>query len=61
MRRMCEGGVARIAVIGLVGRCQYSQCIAKAGCLSALMRAIQREVSRPAPMHSAKDSFEPDR
>ena len=24
MRRMCDGGVARIAVSGLVGRCQYS-------------------------------------
>ena len=34
MRRMCEGGVARIAVSGLGGRCQYSQCTAKAGCLS---------------------------
>jgi len=61
MRRMCDGGVARIAVSGLVGRCQYSQCIANAGCLSALMRAIQREAKRPAAMHSAKETFEPDR
>ncbi len=28
MRRMCDGGVARIAVIGLAGRCQYSQWMA---------------------------------
>jgi hypothetical protein len=57
---MCDGGVARIAVIGLVGRCQYSQCIAKAGCLSALMRAIQRYVKMPVAMHNTKDTFEPD-
>ena len=60
MRRMCDGGVARIAVSGLVGRCQYSQCTAKAGCLSALMRAMAREVRKPAARHSAKENFEPD-
>jgi hypothetical protein len=57
MRRMCEGGVARIAVIGLAGRCQYSQCMAKAGCLSALMREIQRETKMPVAMQTAKDSL----
>ena len=60
MRRMCEGGVARIAVSGLVGRCQYSQCIAKAGCLSALMREIQREVNRPSRCRARRTTLLPD-
>jgi hypothetical protein len=57
MRRMCDGGVARIAVIGLAGRCQYSQWMAKAGCLSALRREIQRETKMPIAMQTAKDSL----
>ena len=60
MRRMCDGGVARIVVSGLAGRCQYSQWMAKAGCLSALMREIQRETKMPAAMQTANEVLLPD-
>ena len=59
-QRITSAKSARIAVSGLVGRCQYSQCTAKAGCLSALMRAMARDVRKPAARHSAKENFEPD-
>ena len=50
-----------VAVIGLAGRCQYSQWTAKAGWRSALRRATQRDRKMPVAMQAAKDSLLPDR
>ena len=61
MRRRCEGGVALRPVSGLVGRAQYAQCIANAGCLSALVRETQRLRNRPTLAQSAKPTLLLDR
>src|SRR5579862_8016009 len=47
MRRMWEGGVA-FNRDNPAGRCQYVQCQAKAGCLSAFFLENQRLITTPS-------------